>query len=445
MAFIEFYIDTILRKQLQFKMTKLYLTVIVTIVATFACDCSFARADTAGASASASASVGVGAAEGVPQEHPIALAEPEDQLLMDSILLFSQSFRNEVQLHPQLFDAADVEVLLSDPHSVYATQFLNQRSGDWRRAFKLAVQTLQWRADMNLNQLQAHMFPCDLFSLGLIFEHGYTHHRDETGAYVAGNPVIWIRLGALGSVIKQLEKFTGKRLASFAFSTAHTVASSARVLKDRIIHPHRRPLPPPPLPLGVTPPPKRHENLSVKNERTITHVLKSIAWWLEDWQRSHAPGSQATLVLDFESTDFALSSTSISDFLVKLDDHFPDLFDQIIGYRYKYKIKSLHSPLGLLNKIFTSRVKSSPETDRKMKFVNHEPDISAYMPRVDVSGNSMLPDYISGRESLCVGPTHAPPAGCQTQLDGSSNLYDPLLWQAVHNEFYQVCKPQNRV
>lgn len=435
-------------------MFKLNYAVIVAIVTIVAFNYATVQVQSTEASASASVDTAVGA--GIPEgQAPGHLVESEDLQLTDSIILFNQAFRNVLDINPSFYDQADVDNLLLDPRSVYATQFINQRSGDWRRAYKLALQTLKWRARLGVSHLEAHMFPCDLFSLGLIFESGYTHNRDEAGAYVTGNPVIWIRLGALGSIINQLEKFTGRRLASFAVSTVHSVANSARTLKDRLIHPHRRGLlhphtAPPPTSLdglGVhsPPPPRRHENLSVKNERTITHVIKSIAWWLEDWQRSHAPGAQATLVLDFESTDFAFASHSISEFLIKLDDHFPDLFDQIIGYRYKYKLKSIHSPISLMNRIFSARVKSSPETDRKLKFVRHEADISAYMPRVDVSGASMLPDYISGKESLCMGPTHVPPAGCQAQLDGSGVLYDPQLWQAIHNEFYQVCKPQQRV
>lgn len=437
-------------------MNNLYYAIILTIVATISIDYALVQADNAAASASASASAS--AAESAPvldsvvEETPVMneqlvnLVEPEEEILTDSILLFKQGLQNEVEKYPDLFDRADVEAVLMDPDSIYATQFLNQRSGNWARAYKLAVQTLRWRADLGLNQLQPYMFPCDLFTLGLIFEHGYTHQLDENGAYVPGNPVIWIRLGALGSVIKQLEKFTGKRLASFAINYMHAVGNTARNLGSKLVHPGRKQVLPAIKRASVAPSPRKRENLSVKNERTISHVLKSIAWWLDDWQRSHAPGSQATLVLDFESTDFALSSTSMSEFLMNLDDHFPDLFDQIIGYRYKSNfIRSIHSPLSLFNKIFSARIKSSPETDKKVKFVNREADISAYMPRVDSEGFTMLPDYISGKKSLCKGPIHAPPEGCQTQLDDSNDLYDPLIWQAIHNEFYQKCKPQQRV
>lgn len=343
----------------------------------------------------------------------------------DKIALLRAGITQEVTAHPELYDAQDIDAFMTDDN--IPVSFLNQRSNDWQRAYKLAVKTLRWRASMGLSQLAPSHFPCDLFRLGLIFEHGLSHERAPSGEYVLGNRVIWIRLGAIGSVIKHLERFTPKRMLSFTLNTAKSGTSMLSPRKSRSNR-NKKPL---------------VQDLSMRNERTVMHVFRSIAWWLENWRITHPPGTRATLVLDFENTDFALASKSAGEFFLGLDEYYPDLFDQIIGFRFKLKIFSIHSPITLANKLFKSRLASSPETDRKLKFVKTEPKISAYIPRVDVNGFSMLPEHVSG---YCVSPSRLPPAGCveRTQMVGYDELFDPQLWQAIHNEFYQLCKPRDR-
>lgn len=344
----------------------------------------------------------------------------------ENIAILRTGLIQEVNAHPELYDPQDIEAFMVDDN--IPISYLNQRNNDWTRAYKLAVKTLRWRHFIGLNHLTPSHFPCDLFRLGLIFEHGQSHTRAETGEYILGSPVIWIRLGAVGSVIKHLEKFTPKRLLSFTLNTAKSGTNRLLPKRNKANQQNKKPF---------------FQDMSMKNDRTVMHVFKSIAWWLENWKVSHLPGTKATLVLDFENTDFALASKSAGEFFLGLDDYFPDLFDQIIGFRFKLKKFSVHSPITLMNKLFKSRLASSPETDRKIKFVNTEPKISAYMPRVDVYGYSMLPEHVSGN---CVSPSRLPPPGCvdQNETTGWDELFDPQLWQAIHNEFYQLCTPRAR-
>lgn len=349
-----------------------------------------------------------------------------------------------VSIHPNLYEPDDVDAFLHDDGPLAAERLLRQKGYKWRSASKLALRALRWRKKLQLFHGTASDFPCDLFTLGLIFEYGHAHHQDANGDYVEGNPVIWIRLGALGSIIKHLERLTPRRVLSFA---RHTRKSSIRHLrraerrearrearrvarrgglrgivrnvKDRIV-----------------------PNRSLNEHQTINHVLRAIAWWLGDWIRRNPNNAQATLVLDFENTDAAFASWSIGEFFVQLDDFFPDLFDQIIGFRYRPKLWTLHSPISMFVRIFKSRISSSPETDRKLKFVSTEPKISAYIPRVDSQGFTMLPEHVSG---TCMGPDSTKaPAGCQ-QDSTADGLYDPGFWQAIRNEFYYACrtKPRN--
>lgn len=386
-----------------------------------------------------------------PVAVPVVTDQPLNQL--------KQQLANLASANPHLFDAEDVRKFLNDEGSSAANRFLNQRQYNLRRAFGLTKSALKWRKDVGLNKMEASDFPCDLFKLGLIFEHGRAHHQGADGQYVETNPVIWLRLGALGSIVKQLERLTPSRVVSYAYNAPRNLISKARhavssrrskrrarrhqqssqaaaaaavagpavAINNNHNNPHIQPM---------------IRDMSVGEHDTINQVLKAIAWWIDDWVKRNPEDARATLVLDFENTDFAFASWSIGEFLIKLDDLFPDLFDQIIGFRYKPKLWSLHSPISMFNRIFKSRVSSSPETDRKLKFVTTEPQISAYMPRVDSQGFTMLPAHVSGS---CLGPDESKtPAGCQAQATGGNGLYDPNFWQAIHNEFYYSCKAKPR-
>lgn len=343
----------------------------------------------------------------------------------------------EASANPSLYDYRDLQEFLQGEGGSYALKFLNQRSNHVGRAFKLAWQTLRWRHKMGIRDLSAADFPCDLFEMGLIFESGVAHHMDPTiGRYVEDNPVIWIRLGALGSTVKEKkEKLTTKRMWS---SVYHSVITT----KNSIQKTFRRSQSSGNLPQATENRPPMIESMSVKDDITIQHINRAIAWWLEDWRQKHGPDAKATLVLDFENTDFAFSSWTMGEFLISLDDYFPDMFDQIIGFRYKPHMYSLHSRISMFNRIFKSRFAASPETDRKLKFVS-EQQISSYMPRVDAQGVSMLPHHVAG---YCGGPRYQPPAGCQADLSqlAAAGIIDPEMWAAVYNEFYQICKPLPR-
>lgn len=354
----------------------------------------------------------------------------------DALQSMKQAVMNAINLQPQLYYQNDVEEFLNDPTGWSSIRYLNQRSYNWRRSAKLAVKNFRWRKQMGINELDGSMFPCELFKLGLIFEHGVSNQLiDENGVALGGSPIIWLRLGALGNVVKHMEKLTTKRMASFAYNTVRNAEHKARGFFRKHLFGNAQPI------AEGTP---IIDNMSMKSDTTIQYILRAIAWYIDDWEHRHPPGTKATLILDFENTDFAFSSWSMGEFFVELDDHFPDLFDQILGFRYKAKLWSLHSPISMFNRIFKSRLSSSPETDSKLKFISNEPKLSEFVTRVDRNGFSMLPGYIYGD---CLGAVNPAPATCQQNPNAliGSQLFDPQLLQAVENEFYQVCKPRIRV
>lgn len=368
---------------------------------------------------------------------PAASGRQRDLVPMSPIGRLKQSVSAMARANPGSVDHEDLENFLEERGTTSAARFLEQRSQNPRRASRLARRALKWRHELGVSRMSASQFPCDLFKMGLIFESGRAHKRLASGQFLATTPVIWIRLAALGSIIKRLERPTPARLLSFTYHAGRSSLRRFRKLMRRALRRQRR--------LSGAGAPKRRpapiRNLSAANNEPLQQVLDSIVWWLEDWARRH-PDTRATLVLDFENTDFAFASWSTSEFFVKLDDMFPDLFEQIIGFRFKPKLWSLHSPISMLNRIFKSRVSSSPETDRKLRFVNSEPNISEYMPRVDSQGFTMLPEHVSG---VCVPPDEqkAPP-GCVANARDSKALAEPAFWEAVTNEFYHRCRAMPR-
>lgn len=347
-----------------------------------------------------------------------------------------QYVQTEAQANPKIYDYRDLQEFLEEDEGHYVGKFLKQRSNHVGRAYKLAWQTLRWRHKMALRNLGPQDFPCDLFELGLIFESGVAHHKEANGQYIKGNPVIWIRLGALGGIVKERkEKFSAKRMWSSVYHSVKTAGSKTKTTTQKTF---RQATSAPGAARGPL-----VESMSVKDDKTMTHIERAIAWWLENWRQTHGPDAKATLVLDFENTDFAFSSWTMGEFFISLDDYFPDMFDQIIGFRYKPSLWSLHSPISMFNRIFKSRFSSSPETDRKLRFLSQEHQIGSYIPRVDQQGFTLLPDHVSGN---CVGPVHRAPAGCQrdTRPLVEAGLIDQGTWSAVSEEFYNICKPQLR-
>lgn len=368
-----------------------------------------------------------------------------EHLIPSPLERLKQSVTDMSFVNPNLFNPDDLQSFLDEKGALGATRFLNQRSQNCRRASKLALSVLKWRKAMFLSEMNADSFPCDLFEMGLIFESGHSHDQKVSGEYTETNPVIWIRLGAVGSIVKKLEEFTPNRMISAAY---YAPKVAWRKIQDSVSHRRQRHL-------RVSRFERRQarraakqsvvKNFSARENESLTHVLRAIAWWLDDWIKRHPSNAKATLVLDFENSDFAFASWSVGEFFVRLDDRFPDLFDQIIGFRYKARVWSLHSPISMLNRIFKSRFSSSPETDRKMRFVDDEPKMGAFMPRVDASGFTLLPEHVSG---ACLAPDKSKaPAGCDDSgLDANSgsHLYDPNFWQKIYNEFYNTCKPKSR-
>lgn len=314
---------------------------------------------------------------------------------------FRQNLLVEVNKHAYLYDRSDVDRILSDEYSVM--KYLHQRNYDPKRAYKLAVDNLRWRAKNGISGLSAADFPCDLFSQGLIFESGqYSHEYDKrTRTYVQGGQVIWIRLKTLGNLVKELESLSPARLATSTYNAARK--ATRKIKKDtKRMFGYRDHVQRPPI----------MSSRSVENDSTIQLILKSIVWWLDDWEQRHPPGTQATLVLDFEDSADAFSSFTIGEFFIKLDDLFPAMFDRIIGFRFKVSFWSVKDKLSMFNRIFKSRFVSSVETDRKLKFVSRKPQLSKYMPSVDERGFSMLPPHVSG---IYDRPLYQVPYGCQAE------------------------------
>lgn len=329
---------------------------------------------------------------------------------------------------PYLYHPVDVDYLLAGKHpSLDLNRFIRQRSNDLSRAAHLVFDTLGWRAKLRLPESSAADFPCDLFKMGLIFEYGVARNIAPDGKHVNGSPIIWLRLRALGKMIKYLERLTPTRMTSAIANSPRSAWSKVRKAFSRA-------------PKGVYRQSARDsgktivKDLSIRNDDSVMHVLRAIAWWLDEWTRQNR-GKKATLIMDFENSDYAFASWTVGDFLVKLDDHFPDLFDQIIGFRYSAKLWSLQSPISMFTRIFKKTVQSAPETDMKLKFIKPDTQIYNILPRHQ-HGHVMLPPHLA---EPCVPNDYPTPAGCANHHQMQNGVYDQHFWHAMHQESYQAC------
>lgn len=339
------------------------------------------------------------------------------------------TIQNTLRMNPYMYHPVDVNLLMAGQHPTLSLgRFIRQRSYDLSRAAGLVIETLGWRARMKLPEMSAANFPCDLFKMGLIFEYGVARNVIPDGKHVEGSPIIWLRLRALGKIIKYLERLTPTRVTSAIANTPRSAWYKVRKafsLAPRSVYRHSARQSSSPI----------VRDLSVRNDDSVMHVLSAIAWWLDEWTRQN-PGKKATLIMDFENSDYAFASWTVGDFLVKLDDHFPDLFDQIVGFRYAAKLWSLHSPISMFTRIFKKTVQSAPETDMKLKFIKPDTQIYNILPIHHEHGHVMLPPHLA---EPCVPRDYPAPAGCNPSHEMRNGLYDQHFWHAMHQESYQAC------
>lgn len=340
----------------------------------------------------------------------------------------------EVNRRPDLYDPVDIKNVVESSNEWHARRFLEQRSYDLGRAYQLAIKTLRWRRKYELSSLRPENFPCDIFALGLIFEHGVSNDIIHEGQRFPGVPVIWLRMGALGRVVKKLESYSPKRIVANYARSMYSLAKGTIKFLDKFHgrQPHDFEKP------EVT----LTKNGAAADHPAINFILRAIAWWIQDWEQRHNYESDAILLIDFENHGGVFSSFSVMDFVVGLDDRFPGLFDQIIGFRHKTNLLSLHAPAQLHNKVLGSRILSSMETDSKLRYASSRNELAQYIPIATFhEGIDLLPEHVRGD---CAGFYKDVPLGCNHDvIQFEMNApFDVRVLQEVKTEFYNRCEPR---
>lgn len=308
------------------------------------------------------------------------------------------------------FDQYDIDDIMRGSDR-FLLRYLNQRNFDLAQTRELILNVLHWRKRFAINQLYGRQHACDLFNSGLIFEQKLTQTKKESA-----KAVIWIRLGALGEAIKTLKEnghFSKRKALSSEMNMAkQTVKKLVEVGKKNIgkkAHEHKE----------IGQPmldDKQPDPRSLINDSSLQFILHSIAWWINDWDHHH-PTSKATLVLDFENSNGAFSSSSIGSFLIQLDDRFPDLFDQIIAFRYAPPLTwSLREKVGMLNRLFLSRVAASDKTNTKIKFVGHKDEVEKYISDQRFKGMNDIPEHVL---KTCTRRSYPLPEACPVNYRSS--------------------------
>lgn len=321
-----------------------------------------------------------------------------DQNELELIRSFRQRLlNNAVDLH--LADANDVKNLLEGPNSL-VVRYLNQREHNVDKAVSLAKSVLKWRKSINLNSMQVDPILCDLYGKGLIFEQNVK----------AQNPIVWIRLGMLSNIIDKLH-------------TAKLPDLSPRTLKNLARGS-----------LKITGNSASTENYLVKT------ILNAIAWWLNDWD-SRNLDAKTILVLDFENSKSIFgNSISVGEFLMKLDDKFPDLFKKVIHFREEPSTTLIdkhitNTVVSKLNRLVQSKITSRVVNDKTL-IANRIDELVPMIGTGHLKGESQVPDHVFGK---CVSRLYNLPRVCSAMSPHQLGPQQHDLLNAIGNTFTSSC------
>lgn len=280
-------------------------------------------------------------------------------------------------------------------------RFLKQNNSDVIMATKFAVESIKWRLQMNIMGQEAPIL-CPLFRHGLIFEQRRNQMNEESD-----KPVIWIRLGSFSEAVRKYSRFT---LPEAITPTIRTAKKLLRITNDKLrkFVFNRE---------GSKPDSKWKsavENLNLdsralSNKPDIKLVLSSIAWWINEWDQKH-PTMKATLVMDFENSASVLSSSSLSDFFMRLDNYFPDLFEKIIFYRYSHGLMSVYGHMGDFN-MTLQRSALTPQSRAKVEMVENEEELRKFIASGKIKGFTDIPGHA---QEHCIRETFNEPDICKT-------------------------------
>lgn len=298
---------------------------------------------------------------------------------------------------------------LNEPGSSLLVRFLKQRGANIQEAAKLAVESIIWRQRLDLSN-RTYNILCGMLQSGLIFEQKILMTRQE-----ARRPVIWIRLGALSNAVKSRESIISPKKAIKAnLRVVRKALKRGRDLTNEILSGERGDQ------RNYSSSLSQSSNdpistltsdwQSLANQSDFRTVLRTIAWWLDNWDRTH-PWTRATLILDLENTYSALTSASISEFIFKLDDYFPDLFEKIVVYRYKVDLLSVKGQISTFNSYFIPQTLSK-QTREKLVRVNNEVDLEPYISSDIIKGKINLP--VHAQRNCSRQPAYPLPEQCQS-------------------------------
>lgn len=353
-------------------------------------------------------------------EHGHMKLQPGAEAAIDRLRnALSKDFKSK----PTLFDEQDMNQILRGSNRLLM-RYLNQRDFDVGQAHKLAVNVLYWRNKIQIHKPRMASIACDLYKDGLIFEQKVTPliHGESSPQ----KPVIWIRLGALGEAVQALKSnahFSARKAITAKKNVAklslNKILDVAKKTASRHAHePHE---------ISEVELKHDYDPTALMNDASLNLVLTSIAWWLNDWDIKH-PEQKANLVLDFEGNNSAFGSSSIGTFFIQLDDRFPDLFDQIIAYRYEPPTSwTLPHKVGYLNRIFFSKVAASDKTNKKIKFVEKKADVETYISDQRSKGTNDIPEHVL---KTCVRRSYQVPEFCHLPRDpfeSRPDMVDPQL------------------
>lgn len=107
--------------------------------------------------------------------------KPKDgslDVLADRIDELKSLFKREYEANSSLYDKLDYDRFMDKQDDWYARRWIIYQR-DVSQAFEMIKDTMRWRKEVNLNQLNYEDFPREFFQCGCVFEYG----RDKKGEW----------------------------------------------------------------------------------------------------------------------------------------------------------------------------------------------------------------------------------------------------------------------
>jgi len=93
-------------------------------------------------------------------------------VLLDKILELRELFSKEYEENKELYDERDYQRFMDEEDDWHARRWIIYQR-DVQAAFEMLKDTMKWRKELDLNNLNYEDFPREFYECGCVFEYGH--------------------------------------------------------------------------------------------------------------------------------------------------------------------------------------------------------------------------------------------------------------------------------